>query len=107
MMEVRHRSSLTLFLGTMTIPADTVPKYTREYLQGLPNIINARLKTIEDDVSYYPNALTKTRRAHRCLAAVLTILGLLWLATSVVILVAVAKTYNQKQTGSSNEGYAL
>ncbi|KAI1161434.1 hypothetical protein F5B18DRAFT_628041 [Nemania serpens] len=43
---------------------------------------------IDDDVSYYPDALAKTRRSHRCLTAVLTLLGLLWLATSIVILVA-------------------
>ncbi|KAI1182066.1 hypothetical protein F5B17DRAFT_216702 [Nemania serpens] len=76
--------------------ADAVPKYTREYLQGLSTLLNSRLKTIDDDVSYYPDALAKTRRSHRCLSAVLTLLGLLWLATSIIILVAVLRTYNKR-----------
>ncbi|KAI1115539.1 hypothetical protein F5Y14DRAFT_410249 [Nemania sp. NC0429] len=79
--------------------ADVVPKYTREYLQGLSTTINARLKMIDNDTSHYPDALAKTRRAHRCLTAVLILLGLLWLATSIVILVAVSRSYVKPMTG--------
>ncbi|KAI1121310.1 hypothetical protein F5Y10DRAFT_272219 [Nemania abortiva] len=72
-----------------TRDADAVPEYTREYLQRLSAALDARLKIVDNEVAYYPEALTKTRRVHRCITSVLAILGLLWLATSIVILVAI------------------
>ncbi|GAW22436.1 hypothetical protein ANO14919_119730 [Xylariales sp. No.14919] len=69
--------------------ASTVPKYTREYLQKLSTAIHTRLKMIDDEVFDYQQSLIKTQKIHKCLMSVLIILGVLWLITSIIILVAV------------------
>ncbi|KAI0454046.1 hypothetical protein F5B21DRAFT_504734 [Xylaria acuta] len=74
-----------------TKDADAVPKYTREYLQRLPTAIDARIKNLDDAAAYYPDVLTKTRKVHKCLMGLLIVLGLLWLATAIVIVVAIFK----------------
>ncbi|KAI1755930.1 hypothetical protein F4782DRAFT_527284 [Xylaria castorea] len=74
-----------------TKDADAVPKYTREYLQRLSTAIDARLRSLDDTTAYYPEALTKTRKVHKCLMGLLIVLGLLWLATAIVIVVAISK----------------
>ncbi|KAF2970654.1 hypothetical protein GQX73_g2868 [Xylaria multiplex] len=68
--------------------ANTVPKYTREYLQKLSTAVHARLKMIDGEIAYYEESLAKTRRIHKCLMSVLVVLGILWLVTSIIILVA-------------------
>jgi hypothetical protein len=71
------------------ILGNQVPKYTREYLERQSRILNARLKAIDDDAVDYHQALAKTRRIHKCVMAVLILLALLWLVTSVIILIAI------------------
>ncbi|KAI0537509.1 hypothetical protein GGR58DRAFT_502083 [Xylaria digitata] len=69
--------------------ADIVPKYTREYLQKLSTAVHTRLKMIDDEIAYYKESIAKTRKIHKCLMSVLVLLGILWLVTSIIILVAV------------------
>ncbi|KAI1153806.1 hypothetical protein F4825DRAFT_413766 [Nemania diffusa] len=80
---LRRRANTTL--------VNQVPKYTREYLEILSRTLNARLKTIDDDAVHYQETLARTRRIHKCVMAVLIVLGLLWFVTSIIILVVVFK----------------
>ncbi|RYC56594.1 hypothetical protein CHU98_g9614 [Xylaria longipes] len=72
-------------------PANVVPKYTREYLQKLSAALDAHLRNLDDATTYYPETLTKTRKVYKCLMVMLIVLGLLWLATAIVIIVAIFK----------------
>ncbi|TGJ81831.1 hypothetical protein E0Z10_g6942 [Xylaria hypoxylon] len=74
-----------------TTPADTVPKYTREYLQKLSIAVHTRLKMIDDEIAYYEESLAKMQKLHKYLMGVLVILGILWLITSIIVLVAVCE----------------
>ncbi|KAI3341072.1 hypothetical protein F4824DRAFT_516296 [Ustulina deusta] len=69
--------------------SETVPNYTREYLQKLSTAVDTRLRINGDEISYYAMAMTKTQRVHKCLMGVLIIISLLWLVTSIIILVVV------------------
>ncbi|GAP92507.1 hypothetical protein SAMD00023353_8100160 [Rosellinia necatrix] len=69
--------------------ADLVPGYTRQYLRGLSMAVNTRVKALDDAVAYFPPALARTGRLRGWLVAALAALGLLWLAASVVVLVAI------------------
>ncbi|KAI0487694.1 hypothetical protein F4859DRAFT_510261 [Xylaria cf. heliscus] len=75
----------------VTKDVDLVPKYTREYLHTLTTALNLRLRSLDDAAAYYPVALSKTRKVHQYLMGLLIVLGLLWLATAIVIIVAVFK----------------
>ncbi|KAI0547577.1 hypothetical protein F4679DRAFT_586451 [Xylaria curta] len=74
-----------------TRDADAVPKYTREYLQRLSMAIDGRLRSLDDSAAYYPEALIKTRKVHGCLMGLLFVLGLVWLAAAIIIVVAIFK----------------
>ncbi|KAJ8105128.1 hypothetical protein ONZ43_g7550 [Nemania bipapillata] len=71
--------------------ANEVPKYTRDYLERLPTIVNTRLKAMDDGIEGYREALTKTRKVHKCVVVTLVLLAILWLITSIIILVAIFK----------------
>ncbi|KAI1741877.1 hypothetical protein F4680DRAFT_446426 [Xylaria scruposa] len=72
--------------------ADAVPKYTREYLQRLSTVIDGRLRILDDAAAFYPEALIKTRKIHRFLMGLLFVLGLVWLAAAIIIVVAIFKS---------------
>ncbi|KAI0195613.1 hypothetical protein EV127DRAFT_477335 [Xylaria flabelliformis] len=71
--------------------ADAVPKYTREYLQRLSMVIEGRLRNLDDTTTYYPDALIQTRKVHKGLMGLLIVLGLLWLAIAIIVLVVIFK----------------
>ncbi|KAI8953394.1 hypothetical protein F4801DRAFT_597945 [Xylaria longipes] len=81
----------TLTQYDATKDANVVPKYTREYLQKLSAALDAHLRNLDDATTYYPETLTKTRKVYKCLMVMLIVLGLLWLATAIVIIVAIFK----------------
>ncbi|KAI1427264.1 hypothetical protein F5Y12DRAFT_712319 [Xylaria sp. FL1777] len=72
----------------------TVPKYTREYLQKLSMAVDSRLKTNDDEISYHAGALTKAQKVHKYLLGVLVVLAMVWLATAIILLVAVFKSHD-------------
>ncbi|KAH8167835.1 hypothetical protein CIB48_g391 [Xylaria polymorpha] len=74
-----------------TKDADAVPKYTRGYLQSLSTAIDTRLRNLDDATAYYPEAFSKTKKVYKGLMILLVVLGLLWLATAIVIVVAIFK----------------
>ncbi|KAI1276284.1 hypothetical protein F5Y07DRAFT_399543 [Xylaria sp. FL0933] len=79
--------------------ADTVPKYTREYLQKLSLAVDSRLKINDDELSYYTEALAKTRKVHKYLMSVLLVLAFLWLVTSILLLVAMFTGHLARRRG--------
>ncbi|KAI1349935.1 hypothetical protein F5Y01DRAFT_316274 [Xylaria sp. FL0043] len=81
------------------ITADSVPKYTREYLHKLSSAVDSRLKINDDELSYYTEALAKTRKVHKYLISVLLVLAFLWLVTSILLLVAMFTGHLARRRG--------
>ncbi|KAI1825038.1 hypothetical protein F4861DRAFT_548084 [Xylaria intraflava] len=73
----------------VTHDADAVPVYTRDYLNRLSQAVEARLRVVDETHSYFPVALAKLRRLHRWQSGLLVVLAALWVATCVVVLVAI------------------
>ncbi|KAI0118171.1 hypothetical protein GGR51DRAFT_554664 [Nemania sp. FL0031] len=72
-----------------TRDANKLPEYTRQYLQNLSTALDARVKSINDDVAYYSETLAKSRKMHKITLGVLLGLGVTWLVSSIILLIAV------------------
>ncbi|KAI1311227.1 hypothetical protein F5Y03DRAFT_391778 [Xylaria venustula] len=78
---------------------DTVPAYTREYLRKLSEVVDARLKFNDDEISYYAEALARTQKIHNYMMGILILLGTLWFITSIMIAITIVTRRVAKQQG--------